>query len=40
MPPVVVGLGVVGAMILALISVSVPGYRAARLQVVDALAGR
>lgn len=40
MPPVVVELGVVGAMLLALISVSVPGYRAARLQVVDALAGR
>jgi len=40
MPMVVVGLGVVGAVLLALISVSVPGYRAARLQVVDALAGR
>jgi len=40
MPMVVVGLGVVGAVLLALISASVPGYRAARLQVVDALAGR
>jgi putative ABC transport system permease protein len=40
MPMAVVGLGIVGAVLLALISVSVPGYRAARLQVVDALAGR
>lgn len=40
MPLVVVALGVVGAVLLALISVSLPGYRAARLQVVDALAGR
>jgi putative ABC transport system permease protein len=40
MPPVVVGIGVAGAVLLALIAVSVPAYRAARLQVVDALAGR
>ncbi|MGH8141837.1 MAG: ABC transporter permease [Steroidobacteraceae bacterium] len=40
MPSVVVGFGVLGAVLLALISVGVPGYRAARLQVVDALAGR
>jgi putative ABC transport system permease protein len=40
MPMMVVGLGVIGAVLLALIAVSVPGYRAARLQVVDALAGR
>jgi putative ABC transport system permease protein len=40
LPLVVVGLGVVGAVFVALISVSVPGMRAARLQVVDGLAGR
>lgn len=40
MPRMVVGLGIVGAVLLALVSVSVPGYRASRLQVVDALAGR
>ena len=40
MPRAVFGLGVVGAVLLALISVSMPGLRAARLKVVDALAGR
>lgn len=40
MPLVVVELGVVGAVLVGLISVSVPGYRAARLNIVDALAGR
>jgi len=37
---VVVELGILGAVLVALISVSVPGWRAARLNVVDALAGR
>jgi putative ABC transport system permease protein len=40
MPLAVVELGVVGAVLVALISVSVPGLRAARLHIVDALAGR
>jgi putative ABC transport system permease protein len=40
MPMVVVGLGVLGATLVALISVSAPGLRAARLNIVDALAGR
>jgi putative ABC transport system permease protein len=40
MPMVVVAFGVLGAVLVALISVSVPGLRAARLNVVDALAGR
>jgi putative ABC transport system permease protein len=40
MPLVVVELGILGAVLVALISVSVPGWRAARLNVVDALAGR
>lgn len=40
MPLVVVVLGIVGAAVVALISVSVPGVRAARLNIVDALAGR
>jgi putative ABC transport system permease protein len=40
MPIVVVELGVVGAVFVGLISVSVPGLRAARLNIVDALAGR
>jgi putative ABC transport system permease protein len=40
MPMTVVELGVVGAVLVALISVSVPGMRAARLSIVDALAGR
>ncbi len=40
MPLVVVELGVVGAVLVGLISVSLPGYRAARLNIVDALAGR
>jgi putative ABC transport system permease protein len=40
MPLMVVELGILGAVLVALISVSVPGLRAARLNVVDALAGR
>lgn len=40
MPTVVVAFGILGAVLLALISVSVPGLRAARLNIVDALAGR
>ncbi len=40
MPLVVVELGLVGAVLVGVISVSVPGYRAARLNIVDALAGR
>jgi putative ABC transport system permease protein len=40
MPLMVVELGIIGAVLIALISVSLPGLRAARLNVVDALAGR
>jgi len=40
MPVAVVAAGVGGAALLALISVSVPGHRAARLKVAEALAGR
>lgn len=40
MPVVIVELGVAGAVLVGLISVSVPGYRAAKLDIVDALAGR
>ncbi len=40
MPMVVVGAGVLGAVFVGLISVGVPGLRAARLNIVDALAGR
>jgi len=40
MPMVVVAFGIVGAVLVAIISVSVPGLRAARLNIVDALAGR
>jgi putative ABC transport system permease protein len=40
MPIVVIVSGVVGAIFVALISAAVPALRAARLQVVDALAGR
>ncbi len=40
MPIVVIELGVVGAVLVALISVGLPGLRAARLDIVDALAGR
>jgi putative ABC transport system permease protein len=40
MPIVVVELGILGGVLVALISVSVPGFRAARLNIVDALAGR
>jgi putative ABC transport system permease protein len=40
MPMVVVAFGIVGAVLVALISVSVPGLRAVRLNIVDALAGR
>jgi putative ABC transport system permease protein len=40
MPLAVVAAGIGGAVLLALISVSVPGHRAARLKVAEALAGR
>ena len=40
MPIAVVGAGIGGAVVLALISVTVPGHRAARLEVAEALAGR
>jgi putative ABC transport system permease protein len=40
MPLVVAGFGILGAVLVALISVSVPGLRAAKLNIVDALAGR
>jgi putative ABC transport system permease protein len=40
MPMVVVAFGILGAVLVALFSVSVPGLRAARLNIVDALAGR
>jgi putative ABC transport system permease protein len=40
MPMVVVAFGILGAVLVALISVCVPGLRAARLNIVDALAGR
>jgi putative ABC transport system permease protein len=40
MPMAVVGFGILGAVVVALISVSVPGLRAAKLNIVDALAGR
>ena len=40
MPIIVVEAGVLGAVVVALLSVSVPGLRAARLRIVDALAGR
>jgi putative ABC transport system permease protein len=40
MPISVVELGILGAVFLALVTASVPGYRAARLHVAEALAGR
>ena len=40
MPMVVVEVGLVGSVFVALISVTMPGVRAARLKIVDALAGR
>jgi putative ABC transport system permease protein len=40
MPMVVIASGVIGAVLIALISAAVPAARAARLQIVDALAGR
>lgn len=40
MPPVVVVFGILGAVLVALISVSVPAVRASRLNIVDALAER
>jgi putative ABC transport system permease protein len=40
MPIAVIGLGVIGAVLVALISAALPASRAARLHVVDALAGR
>ncbi len=40
MPLSVVGFGIIGALLVALITAALPASRAARLQVVDALAGR
>jgi len=40
MPLAVIGLGLIGAVVVALITASLPASRAARLHVVDALAGR
>jgi putative ABC transport system permease protein len=40
MPAVVVAFGVLGAVLVALIGVTVPGLRVVRLNIVDALAGR
>ncbi len=40
MPMVVVEVGVMGAVLVALLSTSVPAFRASRLEIVDALAGR
>jgi len=40
MPTVVIAYGLIGAVLISLISVSVPALRAAKLQVVDGLAGR
>jgi putative ABC transport system permease protein len=40
MPLSVVGFGLIGAILVALITAAPPASRAARLQVVDALAGR
>jgi len=40
MPLIVIGFGLAGAILVALISTALPASRAARLQVVDALAGR
>jgi putative ABC transport system permease protein len=40
MPIVVVEAGIVGAGLVALISAALPAFHAARLQIVDALAGR
>jgi putative ABC transport system permease protein len=40
MPMIVIASGVIGAVLVALISAAVPALRAARLQVTDALAGR
>lgn len=39
-PMVVIEVGVMGAVLVALISASVPAFRASRLEIVDALAGR
>jgi putative ABC transport system permease protein len=40
MPLTVVGFGLIGSLFVALISAALPALRAARLPVVDALAGR
>jgi ABC-type lipoprotein release transport system permease subunit len=40
MPLIVIGFGLIGAVLVALISATPPAARAARLEVVDALAGR
>ncbi len=40
MPSIVIAFGLIGAVFVALVSAAVPAARAARLPVVDALAGR
>jgi putative ABC transport system permease protein len=40
MPMIVIEVGVLGAVLVALLSASVPAFRASRLQIVDALASR
>jgi ABC-type antimicrobial peptide transport system permease subunit len=40
MPLSVIGLGVMGACLVALSSAAIPAMRAARLSIIDALAGR
>jgi putative ABC transport system permease protein len=40
MPIAVIGVGVAGAVLVALLSTSVPAFRASKLEIVDALAGR
>lgn len=40
MPTIVVAIGVAGALLVALVSASVPAFRASKLAIVDALAGR
>lgn len=40
MPTVVIGIGLIGAILVALISTALPAFRASRLDIVDALAGR
>jgi putative ABC transport system permease protein len=40
MPMIVIAVGVAGAVLIALLSASISGFRASKLQIVDALAGR